>query len=94
MTGEKAWRCYWKKMPHVECIVAAATSGKARTFLFRSIDEAGYRVDFRDLRCVRAPEHDGWARDKPDNCQCLIDAALLDQHKRGVTDAEPVNRGA
>lgn len=45
----------------VVSVVAADSPAQAKYRTLRSARDAGYRVEFTDLRCRRAPEFDEWA---------------------------------
>lgn len=57
-THKVAWRT---TMHGLTSIVAAYTRGQARARTVESSRDAGYGGDMRDVRAVRAPEHDAWA---------------------------------
>jgi hypothetical protein len=41
--------------------VAASSRSEAMAITMRSANDAGYRIKFIDVKCVRWPEHDSWA---------------------------------
>ena len=55
---KRAWKTTWCG---VASIVAAATRGKAIARTLSSAEEAGYYPKWKDIRAVRAPEHDDWS---------------------------------
>ena len=56
---KRAFRTTWNG---TASIVAAVTPGQARAVTLRSIVDAGYKKpDWKEIKCVRAPEYDGWA---------------------------------
>lgn len=55
-TPAPAWRT---TVCEVHSVVFAESRGKARQAVYRAAKEAGYRVTFTDVRCVRAPDLDG-----------------------------------
>jgi hypothetical protein len=51
------------------CIVAAETRAKAIMRTIKSAHEAGYDLRWLEVRAVRAPQHDRWAKgDVADRC--------------------------
>ncbi len=50
------------------CYVAAQTSSKARYRVVRSMQEAEFRAEFKDIRIARCPRYDAWAQTAKDRC--------------------------
>ncbi len=50
------------------CYVAAQTSSKARYRVVRSMQEAEFRAEFKDIRIARCPRYDAWAQIAKDRC--------------------------
>lgn len=46
-------------------IVSAVSRGKAVAIGLRTLREIGSSFRFTDIRCVRIPKHDAWARNDP-----------------------------
>lgn len=57
--GRRAFRVSWDGTAGV---TAGDTQGEARANAYRAAREVyGGAVRYTDVRCTRAPEHDGWA---------------------------------
>lgn len=54
----KAYRS-WDNLTDVQCVIRAATAGKARYRVLLSARDAGYKMEFLDIYVVRAPKFDG-----------------------------------
>jgi hypothetical protein len=55
---KKAWRATWVGGAG---IASAETRGQAVFRLFHELKEHGYKPKLGEIKCRRAPEHDGWA---------------------------------
>lgn len=54
----------------ITSIVAAKTRAKAVYTTWYCANDVGHKVKFSEIRAVRAPLFDGWARDQSDARRC------------------------
>lgn len=59
---KRAWRV---TAAGTTVVVAADRRSRAVQLCHRAANEAGYVVDWQDVRAIRAPEHDAWATTDP-----------------------------
>ncbi len=55
----RAWRV---RCSGVVSIVAEMSASRARAAVIRCARDAGYRPCYTDVRAIREPRYDGWAR--------------------------------